>query len=195
MTNDAIVTYVYYNYDILKLVRKLISNAKRDGTDGELSQYIYMTLLTMDNKKLYKMFKDETLKSFIAKIIINQRNTGRYYNKYIKNKHIEYIDEIGDFIDEDIFDLSADFLFDELEKYNWFITGATQDELRKMTGYEVFHLYICGMSKLKIMLQFSISLSTLNNLIRESKDNLKIVYEKNYDTYAEKINNRLCLEQ
>jgi len=121
MTNQDIVNYVYKNYNVLKLVRKLIRNSKDTHIDGEIEQYIYMELLVMDNKKLEEMFLNNKLKNYICRAIINQRNSGRYLNKFIKNNLIEYVDELPEVEEnDDKFDYRADFLFDELESINWY---------------------------------------------------------------------------
>lgn len=216
MTNQEIVDYVYRNYNVLKLVRKLIRQSKDTHTDGEIEQYVYMTLLIMDNDKLSEMFINKKLKNYICRIIVNQRNSGLYYNRFIKNDFLEYMEELPEVEDEiDNFDLRSDFLFDELESVDWYKIKnimdprkqlskrgkswkdlsevqrwrlmkkykESQDIERKAFGYELLKLHIKGKSKLDIMIEFSIGISTLNMLLREARGSLKKAYDEGFENY------------
>lgn len=189
LSNNEIVDYVYRNYKIGGLIRRLIKNSVIDESFMDLEQYIYLLLLEMENKRLNDLYNKKKLRQFICRIIIYQRNynskfpskTNGIYNKYFK---ITGVDPVPDSYSEDKHDFRIDFIYNELEKVPFGTTGLTNNEMRKMLSYEILKYYIeKGISMTAVAKKFGLCRTTTRTLIIEAKNNIRIEYERNYDNY------------
>lgn len=93
LTNNEIVEFVNRKIDISTVVKKNIQNSITDGSFQDLSQYIYLKLLQMDNGKLNDLYERKLLGPYIVRMVLNQRNdpykNTAYYNEcVIQNNEI-----------------------------------------------------------------------------------------------------------
>lgn len=186
-TNNFIVTHVKNNYNLPKLIRKMIDTSIPTKTYGDLEQYIYEVLLNMDNYKLNELYhKKNELRKFISQIIKNQRNNGKYFHSLILNeKRIESLQDY-DTPDVDEHNYCLDFIMDRVEGIDFFLTGQTQVQLRKDMAITVLCLYILkGVPKWKLCLDYRCGISTLNLLIKDGKKYLKEDYDNNFDSFVQ----------
>lgn len=183
MDNCEIVDIVFKEYNIKKLINKLIQN----GTGLEdLEQFIYIILIEMNNNLLNKLFKTGHLKRYITRIILNQRNYPKNGGTYNKEFKITSVDRIVEQPDEILHDFRIDYLYYELERIPFGTTGLTQTQLRKIFGYAILEHYIkTGESMLKVSKKFNICRSTTRTLINEAKKNIKKEYDRNFNSWID----------
>jgi len=199
MTNNDIVEEVYRTYKLKTLITNLICNSRIDGSYEDLEQYVYLILLKMNNKTINRLYDTgigleiddprNELRSFISRIIINQRNLSKKgfksneYNKYKLNS----CEFTGDEIENEDYDYDYDldrktendliWLRKELNRYE-LTTGLTNDEIN-IQGYYRF-------MKLKLNRNYTVSqlakhmncsIGKVVMYLRYARKNIK----KNYD--------------
>lgn len=193
-TNNFIVNQVERTYKLDSLIKKLI-NDNNTQIHSDLKQYIFEVLLKMDNYKLNELYYKNELRKFIAQIIKNQRNSGRYYNSLTLNSNIHIdIDSLFNFDVEDgvEHDYRFDFVMDKIEHYNnvlMFYTGLTQVELRDIMCLSVVELYyVKRIEKFKICTMINSGMSTVNLLLKDGRKFLKNCWEEEGGEWLEKNN-------
>lgn len=85
MTNKMIVEYIYKNFNVVKMIEKLIHTTNLDQSSHDLAQEIYIILLNNNNKILNTLYKEDKLKAFINQIILNNRNYYRSWLNLLRN--------------------------------------------------------------------------------------------------------------
>lgn len=188
-SNYDIVSIVYRDYKIGQLIRKLINDCAKNNTCGDLEQFIYMKLMTIDNFKLNELYYKKDLRRFISQIIKNQRNYyGSEYNKMVKVIFQGTTIELDGFELEDKIehnfklDITWKILEDGASIFG--LTGLTQFEMRKALSYHILKYYVKNnVSMIKLAKQFGCCRSTINTLIKFAKQEIKKEYDIKYSDY------------
>lgn len=174
-----------------------------DKSCDDLEQYIYLLLLEMDNNRINQLYHRNELRKFISQVIKNQRNLIKYseYGKFIVgsestgNNNIYQDDDNHDYIK----DMKIDFIYRELNRYEFAGTGLTSMELKISSCYEVYKLKLKRGYTLKTLANhFNVSRSTIAEMIKFAKEKIKERWNEyfdsgNYDVdykFMEYINNQ-----
>ena len=84
-----------------KVVEEIVGNVAKDTKDEDLkdlTQDIYMELMTKDEELIDKMYENNQIKFFITRMVVNNimSSTSRFFYKYRKNKCNEVsIDDVN----------------------------------------------------------------------------------------------------
>jgi hypothetical protein len=194
MTNNEIVEIVYRTYNIRKHIVKLIKNSIIDGSCDDLEQYIYLSLLELDNNILNDIYFNNKLMIYIWNLIRNQRN--EYKNHEYGKYKINSMENFNDIIDEEEFDyeLKVDnkhnWLMNELDKYEFAASGLTSDELRTSACYEIIKLKIRKKyTKAELARHMNCSCSQISLILRYGKQKIKESYDINFNAFVESMGN------
>jgi hypothetical protein len=174
----------------------MISEIQLHNLD-DLQNYIMEVLLNVDNFKLQMMYdsgKDYHMKSpnnqlrkFISRIILNQRNNGPFY-KSLKSVHNELMDHDRPHIEQD-HNWKGEIMMHEIESITFFVTGLTQQQMRNLMAVSLVNLYyLKEIPKWKLCIDYQIGMTTLNMLLKEGRDYLKLKIE---DTNEEQFKDNI----
>ena len=182
MTNNEIVKWIYENINIKIIINKLIYSSNFDGSDNDLIQYIYLTLLEYDNKKLNHLYNNKLLKPWIVRVIFNQRNYYKSeYNEYLKvfekyGYDINYIDDEEDDLNDKL--NFADFILNN--KYNKYsYSGYTSIDKSKYASLEIYKLYLQRKHTFTTLSEsLKISRGTVNEMLKYAREIIRDEYKK-----------------
>jgi len=156
----------------------MINYSIKDGSDGDLEQYIYVQLLTSDNVRLNHMYNSNKLRNFISQIILNQRNTGNNERNTEYSKYLHIRDNSNNYenlpiIDETEYDYRIDIIIDYIDKRSEMVDGIvyTSPELKNILAFTVLKkYYLSDLTQTQLAKHLGICRSTLNNLIKISRE-------------------------
>ena len=87
MTKREVIEYIANNRIVEEIVKNIAGTADDDLKD--LIQDIYLDLYNKDERLLIKLFKENSIKFFLTKIVFNNvySSTSRFYTTYKKNNN------------------------------------------------------------------------------------------------------------
>jgi len=154
MTNKEIVDMVFREYNVVKMIEKLITSTKFDKTSEDLAQQIYIILLKTNHNRLKKLFYKNELKAYINRIILNNRNYYRSYLNIIRSKNIELtpLNSIDIVDDRDTYEERSEredanhkrylLLVEVFKNNNFTLTGQTDEQMEMCQAISILSEYM-----------------------------------------------------
>lgn len=132
--------YVASNYGMLLTVCKNIT--KNNELTDDLFQHCVTVLLEYDEEKLLPMIKNNTIKFFFIRIVVNNWSSSTSpFHKQFRERNYDYIENEFDFnITEEEYDHEIDskaaFVRDYLDKQHWYVKKVFELKIDENMSYQ-----------------------------------------------------------
>jgi hypothetical protein len=170
-SNSDIVEYIFRNFRLQELIKKMIRSSAYDCSCYDLEQYIYLELLQMDNERLLILFESEKLRPFISQMILRQRNNGSFYRTVrIIDKQIS--DSYKDLTSEE-YDYYGDILYIYIKSQTEFLEtkSYSDEEVKKILSFTLLDKFLISKRSMRqLSKSLNIPRKTISILINNAKE-------------------------
>jgi len=181
LSNNDIVIRVFKNYEIKKLIIRMINQSYNDQSYNDLEQYVYEQLLKFDNIRLNEIYHNSKLRNFISKIIQHQRD-GTGHGVYLKYLHIKETNPILDIIDENEEDFQIELIINYINNKSEMLEENVynSNQLKIILSFTILKkYYLSDLTQSLLAIHLNLSRTTVNHLIKFAREDILSWWEKN----------------